>query len=491
VIDFAALPPEFNSARMYAGPGAGPMLAAAAAWNGLAADLSSAASSYGSVVSALTSGPWIGPSSMAMLAAAAPYVAWMGETAEQAELAGAQAQAAAAAYAEAFAMTVPPAEIAANRAQLMMLVATNFFGQNTPAIAANWAHYFEMWAQDAAAMFGYAANSAAATGKVTPFSPAPRTTNLAGLAAQGAANAHTGASTGAGVQSTLSQLVSMVPHALNSLASPGSSTSSTSGLSGILNGLLGGSSTAGASTSSGLPGILTGTSSGFSMGGLEQGLITEFAMVPAWFSMNIGTGVLDPLMGTPLANAFQTAAAPAAGAADATEGAAAAAEGAAGSAVAGGVGDVAGVGASAGLGEAASLGGLSVPPSWGWAAAGPASMLSGIPMMSPLAAADSNLGAGFGFPFLFPPGGLGRTAAAGIGGAIAGGAIAGAAGAKYLPRLSVVARSPAAGYSAESEAPPIPAYPVPAGFPANGHAPPGYTPAIVYLPTNGHAKADK
>ena len=118
MIDFAALPPEFNSARMYAGPGAGPMLAAAAAWNGLAADLSSAASSYGSVVSALTGGPWIGPSAMAMLAAAAPYVAWMGATAEQAELAGAQAQAAAAAYAEAFAMTVPPAEIAANRAQL-------------------------------------------------------------------------------------------------------------------------------------------------------------------------------------------------------------------------------------------------------------------------------------------------------------------------------------------------------------------------------------
>jgi len=485
VIDFAALPPEFNSARMYAGPGAGPMLAAAAAWNGLAADLSSAATSYGSVVSGLTSGPWVGPSSMAMLAAAAPYVAWMGATAEQAELAGAQAQAAAAAYAEAFAMTVPPLEIAANRAQLMMLVATNFFGQNTPAIAANWAHYFEMWAQDAAAMFGYAANSAAATGKVTPFNPAPQTTNLAGLAAQGAAGAYTGASTGAGVRSTLSQLVSLVPHALTSLSSPGSSASSTSGLSGILSGLVGGSSSAGASTSTGLGGVLTGTASGFSMGGLEQGLLTEFAMVPAWFAMNIGTGVLDPLMGTPIADGFQAAATPAAAAPD-VAGAAGAAEAAVGS----GVGGIADVGASAGLGEAASLGGLSVPPSWGWAAAGPASMLSGIPMMSPLAAADSNLGAGFGFPFLFPPGGLGRTAAAGIGGAIAGGAIAGAAGAKYLPRLNVVARSPGAGYSAESEAPPTPAYPVPAGFPTNGHAPPGYQAAIVYLPTNGHAKAD-
>jgi hypothetical protein len=112
-------------------------------------------------------------------------------------------------------------------------------------------------------------------------------------------------------------------------------------------------------------------------------------------------------------------------------------------------------------------------------------MLGGVPMVSPLAAADSNLGAGFGFPFMFPPGGLGRTAAAGVAGAIAG-----AAGAKYLPRLSVVARSPDAGYAAEPEAPPTPKYPVPAGFPINGHAPPGYQAAIVYLPTNGHAKAD-
>src|SRR5271166_7195542 len=84
VIDFGAFPPEINSGRMYAGPGAGSMLAAAAGWNGLAAELESAASSFGSVVLALTSGPWVGPSSTAMAAAAAPYVAWMGATAQQA-----------------------------------------------------------------------------------------------------------------------------------------------------------------------------------------------------------------------------------------------------------------------------------------------------------------------------------------------------------------------------------------------------------------------
>src|ERR1700758_3957059 len=98
-MDYGALPPELNSARMYAGPGPGSMVAAAAAWGGLAAELRSAASSYGSVISVLTSGPWIGPSSTAMAAAAAPYVAWMGATAGQAELAAAQAQAAAGAYA--------------------------------------------------------------------------------------------------------------------------------------------------------------------------------------------------------------------------------------------------------------------------------------------------------------------------------------------------------------------------------------------------------
>ena len=63
MLDFGALPPEINSARMYAGPGAGPMLAAATAWDVLASELYSTASSYGSVISDLASG-WLGPSSI-------------------------------------------------------------------------------------------------------------------------------------------------------------------------------------------------------------------------------------------------------------------------------------------------------------------------------------------------------------------------------------------------------------------------------------------
>jgi PPE-repeat protein len=127
-MDFALLPPEINSARMYAGPGSGPMLAAAAAWNGLAVELQSTASSYQSAIAGLTVGPWLGPSSASMAAAATPYVAWMRITAAQAEQTGNQASAAAAAYETAFAETVPPPVVAANRSLLMALVATNFFG---------------------------------------------------------------------------------------------------------------------------------------------------------------------------------------------------------------------------------------------------------------------------------------------------------------------------------------------------------------------------
>lgn len=103
-----------------------------------------------------------------MTAAAAPYVAWMSVTAVRAEQAGAQAEAAAAAYEAAFAATVPPPVIEANRAQLMALIATNVLGQNAPAIAATEAQYAEMWSQDAMAMYGYAGASAAAT-QLTPF----------------------------------------------------------------------------------------------------------------------------------------------------------------------------------------------------------------------------------------------------------------------------------------------------------------------------------
>lgn len=173
---YGAFPPEFNSGRMYAGPGSGSMLAAAAAWDDLAIELQSTAASYSAVISTLTSGPWTGPSSLAMVAAATPYVAWLQQTATQAHQAASVATEAASAYQTAFAATVPPPLIAANRTYLAQLLATNVFGQNTSEIAATEAQYSEFWAQDAAAMDTYFASSATASNSLAKFDEPPQTT---------------------------------------------------------------------------------------------------------------------------------------------------------------------------------------------------------------------------------------------------------------------------------------------------------------------------
>ena len=185
-MDYGLLPPEVNSGRMYTGPGAGSLLAAAAAWGELATEVHSTAAAYQSAISTLTSGPWLGPSSVALTAAAAPYVGWLQSSAAHSELAASQAVAAAAAHETAFAMTVPPPVIAANRALLAALLATNFLGQNTPAIAATEAEYVEMWAQDASAMYAYTSSSAAAS-QLTDFEEPPEVADSSGLARQAAA----------------------------------------------------------------------------------------------------------------------------------------------------------------------------------------------------------------------------------------------------------------------------------------------------------------
>jgi PPE-repeat protein len=193
VFDFAAQPPELISAKIYSGPGAESLQAAASAWDGLAGELQSTAANFQSVVSGLVSGDWTGPSSEAAAAAAAPYVSWLSTTAGQAEQTAGQARAAASAYETALAATVPPAEIVANRTQLLSLLQTNIFGQNNAAIAAAEAEYAQFWAQDVAALTGYAGSSQAATSGLGSFTEAPATTNDGGQTAQTAATAQAAA----------------------------------------------------------------------------------------------------------------------------------------------------------------------------------------------------------------------------------------------------------------------------------------------------------
>ncbi len=332
-MEYAGLPPEINSARIYAGPGSGPMLAAAVAWEGLAAAMHSAASSYQSEIAALTAGPWLGPSSALMASAASPYVAWTRITAAQAEQTANQAKAAAAAYEAAFAETVPPGAVAANRSQLMALVATNIFGQNTPAIATTEAQYAEMWAQDAAAMYGYAAASALAT-SLTPFTSPPRSTNPGGQAGQAAAVGQTAGTSAGNAQSTVSsvpQAFSAVPSALTSLATPGAPAQATPlNLLGLVSDLITIFLDAPASAS-GLgidaPGTLVALP--FDVVGTLTGFHTD-SIVSGWAGIEAWPGIA-PVPPTPFPVITNLAG---------------------GSAV------------SAGLSEAKTIGALSVPPTW-------------------------------------------------------------------------------------------------------------------------------
>jgi PPE-repeat protein len=321
-MDFAILPPEVNSGRMYGGPGSGPMLAAAAAWNGLAAELDSAANSYRSVISGLTGGPWLGAASVSMAAAAAPYVGWMSTTAAQAAQTATQAQATAAAYEVAFAATVPPPVITANRSLLMALVATNVFGQNTAAIAATETQYAEMWAQDAAAMYGYAGSTATVTSGLPTFGPAPQTT--------------TGASPAASTPTAVSALTSTALQGLTSTASasPALAADPLSTLADLAGVTLFGPSAASAGISALEPVDLASDFSDFNTDQNDFSLAEE--MDP--------TGVpIVPVAPQSAAQSAMSGPATALGPAEVPE-------------------------VTAGLGRAASVGGLAVPPAWAVAA---------------------------------------------------------------------------------------------------------------------------
>src|ERR1700761_8680392 len=341
---------------MYSGPGPGPLLAASEAWDGLAAELGFAASGYGSALAELTSNTWVGPTSVAMIAAVTPYITWLTSTGAQAEETANHARAAVAAYEAAFAMTVPPPVIAANRALLMALVATNFFGQNTPAIMATEAQYVEMWIQDAVAMFGYSGASSTASA-LTPIPTPVQNTNPSGLGALAAAATQVASTTAGTASQMLSSLGSAMSSALETLASTvTSSMPSTTPLSSLATSTLASSAAATSGTtlvSSSSAAISTGTT-------LASGTASSASMVTSAMSALGSSGSLaqsvSPAAGVlgggfpMLKSSFDVGVSPAAGA---------------WSSPAFGDFEVA-----ATSGRAASLGALSVPQ--GWTSAAPA-----------------------------------------------------------------------------------------------------------------------
>ena len=160
-MSFTVWPPEVNSLLLLDGPGSGPMLEAAAAWEGISSELNSALNAFGSVTSDLAGQAWQGPSSASMTNAATRYVGWLEGAAARADQSAAQARAAATAFEAALATIVDPGVVTANRGQLRALVSGNIFGQFAPAIAAVEAEYEEMWAHDVSVMGGYHTSASA------------------------------------------------------------------------------------------------------------------------------------------------------------------------------------------------------------------------------------------------------------------------------------------------------------------------------------------
>ncbi len=365
--DFAARPPEVNSALMYSGAGAGPLMAASSSFSALSSELSSNAASYESIISHLGS-EWTGPSSTAMAASAQTYIGWLTTTSGQLQDAAAAATSSAAAYEAAHAATIPPPVVTANRAQLAALVATNILGQNTPAIAANEAMYGEFWAQDAAAMYGYSAAASAASSALTPLTDPTENTNPAGQGLQAAAVSQ--AVGGNGTSATLNNTLGSLQSAVSSSASPLQSLNPLQNIVAnvpilsAINGLLGVPI-----VSNGIYNIGVTLAWNTAMMEATLPLLAHF-MAGSAFGFSIGDAT--PLgaglgFGTTLAGAQ----APIGGA------------------------------MAAGMGEASSVGGLSVPA--GWSAAAPAATVSDATLAGTgwTAAADEGAGMG-GAPGIMP-----------------------------------------------------------------------------------------
>jgi PPE-repeat protein len=378
---FEALPPEINSGLMYAGPGAAPMTAASAAWDALADDLYLAAAAYQLAITDLTSS-WLGPSSVSMAAASATYVSWISATAVQAQQAGAQAKAAVAAYEAAFMMTVPPAEIAANRALLLALVATNFFGQNTPAIMATEALYIEMWAQDAAAMYGYAGASSAASA-MEPFTPPQPTTTDPSGAAGALASVTQAAGTGA---QTVSQLSTATASQLSTVtASQLSTATAPGGLQSVVSSATS-SSTATAPLSSLTAPTSSSSGTALAVGqGLTSGATSSASMLTSGIAMLGSPGSLVKSLG-PAAGAFGSGFPMVKSSLDIG----ASALGSPGGAV------------SAATGRAASLGVLSVPQGWTSAAPAFSQVASALPAGGGMPVTPASASGGSGGPIGAP-----------------------------------------------------------------------------------------
>jgi PPE-repeat protein len=173
--DAAAVPPEINHTLMIAGDLGESLVQAAAGYESVADMLIAELTAMGLNTSTTAMVAWQGPGGIIMEMTAAEFMAVCAAASAWVRVGQIQAAEVAAAHTAAVETMIPAAVCLTNRATQAGLIATNFFGQNTPGIIGLEAQYQGFWVTNATARTGYGSVVSTALGALSeppPLAPA-------------------------------------------------------------------------------------------------------------------------------------------------------------------------------------------------------------------------------------------------------------------------------------------------------------------------------